>query len=73
MAIESLGKALIYIGVITALVGAFMMFLSKVHWFGRLPGDISIERGGWTIIVPITTMIIVSIVITLVINIVLRK
>lgn len=73
MALEGLGKLLIYIGVIVVLIGAFLLLLSKIPWFGRLPGDFAMQRGGWTIYVPITTMILVSIVLTVILNLVFRK
>jgi len=73
MAIESLGKLLIYIGVITILIGAFFLLVAKVHWFGRLPGDITIQRQGWTLYIPITTMILVSLALTVILNFLFRK
>ncbi len=73
MALESLGKILIITGIIIVMIGGFLMLLSKIPWFGRLPGDIAIQREGWTIYVPITTMILVSIVLTIILNFVFRK
>ena len=73
MAVESLGKMILYIGIILVLIGGFFILMGKVPWFGRLPGDIVYRRGGMTIFVPITTMILVSIVLTLLMNIVWRR
>ncbi len=73
MALESLGKLLIYIGVIIVMIGAFVLLMAKVPWFGRLPGDISFQKEGWTLYIPVTTMIIVSAFLTLLINIIFRK
>jgi len=73
MALESLGKLLIIIGVSVVLVGAFLMLISRLPWFGRLPGDIVVNRGGWSIYVPITTMILVSLVLTLILNFIFRR
>ncbi len=73
MALDGLGRLLIYIGVIVVVIGAFFMLISKMPWFGRLPGDIAWQKDGWTIYVPLTTMILVSIVLTLILNFVLRK
>ena len=73
MALESLGKLLIIIGVCIVMVGGFFMLLSKLPWFGRLPGDIVINRGGWTLYIPITTMILVSLVLTIILNFIFRK
>ncbi len=73
MALEGLGRLLIYIGVIIVVIGGFLLLLSKIPWFGKLPGDIIYSRGGWTIYVPITTMILVSAVLTIILNIIWRK
>ncbi|HTY13594.1 MAG TPA: DUF2905 domain-containing protein [Candidatus Omnitrophota bacterium] len=73
MALEPLGRLLIIIGVSVVLVGAFFMFLAKVPWFGRLPGDITIARAGWTFYLPLTTMILVSLVLTVILNLIFRR
>ncbi|MFH1825774.1 MAG: DUF2905 domain-containing protein [bacterium] len=73
MAVESLGRMILYIGVILVLIGGFFILMGKVPWFGRLPGDIVYRREGLTIFVPITTMILVSLVLTVLMNIVWRR
>ena len=73
MAVESLGRMILYIGIILVLIGGFFILAAKVPWFGRLPGDIIYRRGGMTIFLPITTMVLVSIVLTLLMNIVWRR
>jgi len=57
-------KLLITIGVVVLVTGLLWPFLSKLG-LGRLPGDIVIRREGFTFFFPVTTMIIVSIVLTL--------
>jgi hypothetical protein len=73
MAVESLGRMILYIGVILVLIGGFFILVAKVPWFGRLPGDIVFRREGITIFIPITTMILVSLILTLLMNIVWRR
>ena len=73
MALDSLGKLLIYIGVVIVMIGAFFLLLSRMPWFGRLPGDITWQKEGWTLYIPITTMILVSIILTIILNFVFRK
>lgn len=58
-------KLLIVLGALLLLVGLFWPFLSKLG-LGRLPGDIVIEREGFSFYFPITTMILASIVLTLI-------
>lgn len=57
-------KVLIGLGVIFLAVGLFWPWLGKLP-IGRLPGDIIIDRPNLKIYIPITTMIIVSIIISL--------
>ncbi|WP_010252211.1 DUF2905 domain-containing protein [Myroides injenensis] len=60
-----MGKTIIYIGIIVILVGLLIQFTSfNLNWFGKLPGDIRIERPGFSFFMPITSMIIVSIVVS---------
>ncbi|MFH1389544.1 MAG: DUF2905 domain-containing protein [Candidatus Margulisiibacteriota bacterium] len=63
---------LIYIGVIVVLIGGFLVLSAKVPWIGRLPGDIVYQRENTTVLVPITTMILASIVLTIILNIIRR-
>jgi hypothetical protein len=73
MAVESIGRMLLYIGVILVLVGAFFILVARVPWFGKLPGDIVYQREGMTIFLPITTMVLLSLVLTLLLNIIWRR
>jgi len=73
MAVESIGKMLIYIGIVMVLVGGFFILVAKVPWFGRLPGDIVYQREGLKVYIPLATMILVSIILTLLLNIIWRK
>lgn len=58
-------KLLITLGVVLLVAGLLWPFLSKLG-LGRLPGDIIIRREGFSFYFPLTTMIIVSIVLTLI-------
>ena len=61
-----LGKALIALGLILVIVGALFLLAGKLPWLGNLPGDISIQRERYSLYFPITTCIIISLVISLV-------
>lgn len=61
-----IGRTLIVLGLIVAAVGLLLTFAGKLPWLGHLPGDIRIERDGFSFYFPLTTCIIVSVVITLV-------
>lgn len=65
-----MGRWLIVLGIALIVVGAVLHFAPWIiNWFGRLPGDIRIESGKSKIFIPITSMVIVSIVLTLLVNI----
>jgi hypothetical protein len=55
------------------IVGLILWFAGdKLNWFGRLPGDIRIERPGCSCFFPITTMIIVSLVLSILLSLFAR-
>ena len=55
------GKYLIIIGLSLVLIGVVVYFLSdKLHWLGRLPGDIRVEKENFRFYFPITTMLLLS-------------
>jgi len=59
---EQFGKILVLLGAITLVVGAILWFAGgKLDWFGSLPGDIKIKRENFSFYAPITSMILVSI------------
>lgn len=61
-------RALIALGLLIALVGLAWPWISKLP-VGRLPGDIMIDRPGFRFFFPITTMVIISLVISLILMI----
>lgn len=73
LAIESIGKSLIFFGIVLIVIGALMVLFGKVPWFGRLPGDIVIKNESMTIYFPLTTMVLFSIVLTVLFNIIGRR
>ncbi len=69
----ALGKGLLAIGVLLVLVGGGLWLLSRTGLpLGRLPGDIHIEGEQFSCFFPIATMILVSGLLTLLLNVLLR-
>lgn len=65
------GKYIILVGAAVVLIGVIIYFFhDKLHWIGRLPGDIRIEKENFRFYFPITTMIILSIVVSLLFRII---
>ncbi|HTM92919.1 MAG TPA: DUF2905 domain-containing protein [Flavisolibacter sp.] len=68
---QNTGKYIIGFGAIIVVVGLLVYFFhDKLHWIGRLPGDIRVEKENFRFYFPITTMILLSLLLTLVINII---
>jgi hypothetical protein len=63
---KNLGLTLILLGAVVAAAGALLYAGAGLSWLGRLPGDIRIVKPGFSIYIPITTCIVISIVISLV-------
>lgn len=64
---EETGKYIIITGIILVAAGVIIYFFhDKLYWLGRLPGDIRIERENFRFYFPITTMILLSIIFSLV-------
>jgi uncharacterized membrane protein YidH (DUF202 family) len=59
------GPLLITVGVVLILVG-LLVWAGGLRWFGHLPGDIRIERESVRIYVPLASMLVVSVVVSLV-------
>lgn len=70
---ERLGKTVVLIGALILVAGLIIWFLGdKLRFLGNLPGDIRIERENYRIYIPVTTMILVSIVLTLIMWVIQR-
>ena len=64
-----MGKWLMIAGVLLLLVGAALQFAPwLVNWFGKLPGDLKIGSGNTRVFIPITSMILLSIILTIIVN-----
>jgi hypothetical protein len=65
MDFQSLGKWLIGAGLFLAFVGVVFTFLPRIPLVGRLPGDIYIKKDNFSFYFPLTTCLILSIIVTL--------
>jgi hypothetical protein len=70
--LEGIGKLLVGVAVVLLVIGGVFLLLGR---FGldRLPGDLVFRRGNFTVYAPIGLMILVSIVLTIVLNVFLRR
>jgi len=68
------GKLLAVIGVVLVVIGLVVSYAPwLISWFGKLPGDIRIEGEQRFVFIPITSMLIISVILTLIINLFFRK
>ena len=65
------GPMIVLAGVVLVIIGA-LAWLGALSWFGRLPGDVRVERPGVRFYAPITSMVIVSLLLSAVVALVRR-
>lgn len=70
--VEDLGKALVTVALVLAVVGLALWFGSRIG-LGRLPGDLDFRVGNARVAVPIVTCILLSVVLTIVLNLFARR
>ncbi len=63
---QLLGRSLVVFGVVLALVGLLLMFSDKIPFLGKLPGDIHIKKDNFEFFFPITTSIVLSVLLSLI-------
>jgi hypothetical protein len=66
--LQVLGKFLLMAGLILVALGLILTFMPHVPFLGRLPGDIHIERKGLTFYFPVVTCLLLSLVVTVLLN-----
>ena len=68
---SSLGKMLLIMGVVLLLVGGILV-IGERFGLGKLPGDIFIQKGNFTFFFPVVSSLIISLLLTLILNILKR-
>jgi uncharacterized protein HemY len=74
---RELGKVLVGFGLVMVVLGVVLFIAGnlsgRVPWLGRLPGDIYVQRDNWRFYFPLTTSILISIVLTLIFSLFGRR
>lgn len=70
---QDLGRLLILAGALAVVLGVVLVLAPRVPWLGRLPGDILIRRDSFTFYFPVVTSLVVSVVVTLLLNLFWRR
>lgn len=66
-------KILIFFGLTLILLGLFFILIEKIPYLGKLPGDIYIKKGNFVFYFPLATSIILSILLTIILNLISRR
>ena len=67
---QQTGKIIVGVGILLVVVGVIIYFAGdKLNWLGRLPGDIRVEKANFRFYAPITTMILISVVASILVKI----
>ena len=71
--LSALGKFVIILGVVLVVLGSLVWLAGKAGLpLGRLPGDLRLERGGVSCVIPLASSILVSLLLTLALNVIIR-
>ena len=69
-----LSKVLMIVGAVILFLGVVLNYAPwLVNWFGKLPGDIQIQNEHSFVFIPITSMILISVILTIIVNLFFRK
>ena len=68
----SVGKIIVLIGLVLLVIGLLVQYSDKIPFLGRLPGDIRIENEYVKIYIPITTSILISLLLTIILYLINR-
>jgi hypothetical protein len=71
--LDALGRTLLILGLVIAGLGGLLLLAGWVPWLGRLPGDLSFERGNVRFYAPLATGLLISVVLTVVLNLLARR
>ena len=63
--LQSLGRALIFVGVILTGFGLVLLLTPKIPWLGRLPGDILVQREHFSFYFPLASCLVASVILSL--------
>jgi hypothetical protein len=68
---EGIGKILLIVGGIIVILGLMLIFSQHIPFLGKLPGDIFVKRDGFSFYFPIVTLLVLSLLIIIIVNVIL--
>ncbi len=73
MDLTCVAKLVIIIGAIMIAIGVAFLFSDKIPWFGKLPGDIYIERKNFGLYFPVATCTVISIILSVILYFLIKR
>jgi hypothetical protein len=70
---QTIGRFLVFTGLIIIIFGLILIFASKIPYLGKLPGDVVLRKKNFTLYFPLATCLVLSIILTILLNLILRK
>jgi hypothetical protein len=70
---QALGRLLIVFGLVIVLAGVVLLVADRIPGVGRLPGDLVVRRGPVTFYLPVATSIVLSVLLTILLNLFWRR
>lgn len=70
---EGFAKLLILFGIVLTVLGGLLLVMGRIPFIGRLPGDFYIQRGNFTFYIPLTTSILISLLLTFLFSLFSRR
>lgn len=70
---RNMARFIISVGILLVLVGVVLLLVPRFPWLGRLPGDFRWSRGNFTLSIPIMTCLILSLLLTILMNLLSRR
>ena len=71
--VDGIGRLLIIGGVLLAVIGVVLVLAPNIPFLGRLPGDIRIDSENVRVFIPLGTMLVVSVILTILLNLIARR
>ena len=69
---ESIGRILLIVGGVIIILGLVLVFSNHIPFLGKLPGDIVIKKENFSFYFPVVTFIIISVILTIIVNVILH-
>ena len=70
LSLEDLGRLMLILGIAFAVLGLLLLAVGRIPGVGRLPGDLVLRTDGVTCFVPIATMLLLSVLLTILVNVI---